>query len=66
MGKKQKIVMCEDCLYCYTSDDLFEDRGQCRKYPPKVFAFEESVFNRDYTCFPEVHFSDWCGEGKHK
>lgn len=67
MGKKAKIVNCEDCLYCYVPADPFENEGQCRKYPPKVFVFkEEHSFNREITVFPEVKFSDWCGEGKQK
>lgn len=53
---------CENCIYWkrYYNETI---SGFCRRYPPKVFYFDNLGFTSE---LPRVDENDWCGEWKFK
>lgn len=63
MAKKKPAVAAEDleaCSNCrfFHMEDPKEDSGLCRRLPPQIVSTDEG----EWTGFPMVMLTDWCGE----
>lgn len=53
---------CEACIYFQPTARDKDDRfGLCRKDPPVVILAPDST-GRQFSYWPEVNFTDWCGQ----
>lgn len=49
---------CATCAYFSDVVSAGDGYGACRRYPPKRLPLEQ------YSYFPQISESDWCGEWK--
>ena len=53
---------CEQCR-CFESNNPDGDEGNCRRFPPQVYLYEDELGPNVSQAFPRVNrFFDWCGE----